>query len=289
MVVQYKSGYLLFLLSGIISVARGSICETNRDSRTLIQGVDSNVVNKFLQLLHQTNTFNFQGDNINHANGCRREMQRFVHKKGHFDKATDKTWILDCWEPVECVLVDGELHGMYTIEVVPSTRLNTLFGTNAKAVLLPLDERNSISYTFLPFVQQRSSLFVTALLSGCSVFVATAGNENCNIIVMHANRFCSRNEPKDDDDNHKQAMFVLEQVNLLNEQCNYQIQRRWSSDHKRNNIKRHDYHYPVVYYRVNAGYNFIYGYNLGGLHSRWHFCVKELHPSPQPERCNQIS
>ncbi|XP_060605497.1 uncharacterized protein LOC132758000 isoform X1 [Ruditapes philippinarum] len=282
-----KADIFLIITVGLLSVTGASICETNKDANAFIGGNNIDVTNNFLHLLREKKGFLIAGDQNNHEDGCRKEMQRFLHQKGHFENGT--MWRLDCWDPVECDFVAGEWKDVYTIRAAPKNNLLSFFRMRPKAVLLPIDGHNRVSYTFLPYVQRTSSIFVTSMLSGCSVFVATADNEYCNIIVMHANRFKGHNEPKDDDDNHKQAMFVLEKVNLLTEQCNYQIQRRWSSDHKRSNIERHDYNYPVVYYRLNAGYNFIYSYNLGGQHSRWQFCVKELHPSPQPEICSQIN
>ncbi|KAH3851015.1 hypothetical protein DPMN_093492 [Dreissena polymorpha] len=131
-------------------------------------------------------------------------------------------------------------------------------------------------------------MFVTALLTGCSVFVATPDNWNCNIIVMHANWFCDRPGSEGNDANHVQATYVLQQVQSTNQRCKYQIQRRWAAETKRPDIETHNYHYSdnITYYRM---YNvfFVYGYNLGGWR-KWQFCLKELANSPQQEKCNEI-
>lgn len=283
-----KRDFLLLCLSGIFSVARTSVCEDNRNARSLIGGDNSNAVNNFIQFLRSTNTFLFFGDNDSHDRSCRRTMQPFIHRKDHLENET--MWILDCWEPVECLLVPGQIQGT-SIHAVPRTwtsTLNNLLSIRVNAVLLPIDQHNTITYTFLPQVPSRSALFVTSMLSGCSVFVATAGNINCNIIVMHSNRRCRHNEPEDDDDNHKQAMFVLENVHSVDQRCRYQINRRWAVDFKSENIDRHNYQYPTVYYRMSVGYNFFYGYNLGGNNRRWQFCKKELDRAPLREICHEI-
>ncbi|XP_060605500.1 uncharacterized protein LOC132758000 isoform X3 [Ruditapes philippinarum] len=276
-----KADIFLIITVGLLSVTGASICETNKDANAYIEGNNIDVTNKLLGLLRETEYFFFAGDNISHEDGCRKEMDKYLHQKGHFENGT--TWNLDCWETVECDIEEVEWKGTYTLRAVQKHSLLSFYRKLPKAILLPIDGHNRISYTFLPYVPRTNSIFVTSMLSGCSVFVATAGNENCNIIVMHANRFCSRYEPDDDDDNHKQAMFVLERVNPLNEQCNYQIQRRWSSDLKSSNIERH---YQVVNYSSNFG-NFIYGYNLGCQHN-WQFCVKELRPRSEPPICHTI-
>lgn len=277
-----KTDIFLIITVGLLSVTGASICETNRDANAYVEGNNIDVTNNFLRLLREEKNFVFSGDNINNEYGCRKEMHEYLHQKGHFENGT--TWTLDCWDPVECDMDEGIWKGIYEIRAYQK---NSFYKKLPKAILLPIDGHNRISYTFLPYVPRTNSIFVTSMLSGCSVFVATAGNDYCNIIVMHANRFCSRYEPDDDDDNHKQAMFVLERVNPLNEQCNYQIQRRWSSEHKRDNIERHAYHYPVVYYTLHDFFNFIYGYRIGCQHN-WQFCVKELHPESEPPICHTI-
>ncbi|XP_053400067.1 uncharacterized protein LOC123559157 [Mercenaria mercenaria] len=286
---QTIRGLSLIVFYALLTVTSASVCADNRGSSRLISGDNSNAVNNFLQILRRINTFDFLGDNVNHQ-GCRRHIGQYVHRKGIY--MDDMTWVLDCWEPTECTLVEERGQHRNTLRLIQrsSFPLQSLLRTQVNTVLLPIDERNTISYTFLPYVSQRGILFVTALLTGCSVFIATPDNINCNIIVMHANRFCRSNEPEDDDDNHKQATFVIQQVQSTNQQCRYQIQRRWSSDHKRANIERHNYHYNdnIVYYRIMAGLNFVYGYNLGGQGRRWQFCVKELQDSPRQEICHEI-
>ncbi|XP_053400072.1 uncharacterized protein LOC123557727 [Mercenaria mercenaria] len=283
----YISGFTIIAFTGLLPVTSASICNDNRGSSRLISGDNSNAVNNFLQILRRTNTFDFIGDYISHQ-GCRRHIGQYVHRI-YMD---DRTWVLDCWEPTECTLVEERYRDRNTLRLIQKSiwPLQSLVRTQVNTVLLPIDERNTISYTFLPYASQRSVMFVTSLLSGCSVFVATPDNRNCNIIVMHANYFCKTNEREEDDNNHNQATLVIEQVQHTNPHCRYQIQRRWSSDHKRSNIERHNYHYKdnIVYYRIEAIYNFVYGYNLGGHERNWRFCIKELNTSPRQEICNDI-
>ncbi|XP_053400070.1 uncharacterized protein LOC123559158 isoform X2 [Mercenaria mercenaria] len=282
----YITGLSILIFAGLFIVTNGSVCEDNRGSGRFIRGDNSKTINYFLRILRRKKTFDFMGDNKNHE-GCRRMIGKYVHRKGFYVNDTTMV-ILDCWEPTECTLIEERGERRDTLRLVPKSVMNFVFWTRVNTVLLPIDERNTISYTLLPYVSQRSILFVTSLVSGCSVFVATSDNIDCSIIVMHANHFCRNFE--DDDDNHEQAMSVIAQVQITNQQCKYRIQRRWASDHKRPNIEKHNYYYSdsIVYYRIMAGINFVYGYILGGHGRKWQFCVKELQDSPRQEICKEI-
>ncbi|KAH3885813.1 uncharacterized protein LOC127841086 [Dreissena polymorpha] len=290
MAANNKPGLSLVINLGLLAAVGASVCADNRASSGLIDGDDGNAVNDFLKVLRRTKIFILQGDNVNH-NGCRKSIGQFVFRERL--KENNQTWTLDCWEPTVCTLVKETDQYPNTLRLVPivkksSNPFNSWVRTQVNTVLLPIDERNTISYTFIPYVSQRSAMFVTALLTGCSVFVATSDIPiwDCNIIVMHANWFCSS---EGNDENHVQATYVLQQVQATNQRCKYQIRRRWSADSKRKAIETHNYHYSnnITYYRKSVPYNFVYGYNLGGWR-KWQFCLKELDNSAQQEKCNEI-
>ncbi|XP_053400071.1 uncharacterized protein LOC123559159 [Mercenaria mercenaria] len=179
-------------------VLNSNICGTNQNANTLIHGDSQNAINNFAHVISHKRMFDLYGDNENHAVGCRKSAGQYKHRKGRLYDGS--TWTLDCWDPVECTMIETVEHGRDTLKLLPFSSSSSGH-VNVETVLLPIDEHNTVSYTFLPASTQKGIFFVTALLTGCSVFVAKPDNLNCNLIVMHSNYFCTSSSTTDF--NHK--------------------------------------------------------------------------------------
>ncbi|XP_045205302.2 uncharacterized protein LOC123557724 [Mercenaria mercenaria] len=263
-----------------------NICGNNQNADTLIHGDSQNAVNNFVHDIREKKKFDLYGDNINHIGGCRRPAGQNRHRQGRvYD---DVIWILDCWDPLECTMIDTEEHQRDILKLIPFSS-SPSGHVHVKTVLLPIDEHNTVSYTFLPDATHKSIFFVTSLLTGCSVFVAKPENSNCNLIVMHTNYFCGSSPHTDY--NNKQAMAVLELVRETNKHCQYSVQsiRRWAADINRDTIVAQHYPYANNIFFYSMSYvNFIYGFKVGGASARWRFCIKGLHNGEPSENCFDI-
>ncbi|XP_045205306.2 uncharacterized protein LOC123557728 [Mercenaria mercenaria] len=270
-------GYLTDVNEAWLFTRPSSICQNNQNADPLIQGDNHNAVRNFLRVISDKGGFDLIGDTLLQTGGCRRTISEDKHRKGRF--YNDRMWTLDCWEPAECTIAED---GMFFKLIPVSTR--TSLSVKARTVLLPLDEHETSSYTFLPMVTRDNILFVTAMLTGCSFFVAKPNNMNCNLVVIHTNYRCQDTSATGTDYNHLQAMAVLEEVQSTNPSCRYHIDRRWAVDYWRSAIEAagHDYRRKIYYYSIDNGADFLYGSYLSG---RWQFCIKIARPNAPSETC----
>ncbi|XP_045205303.2 uncharacterized protein LOC123557725 [Mercenaria mercenaria] len=263
-----------------------NICENNQNADTLIHGDSQNAVNNFAHVISEKRKFDLYGDNETYIGGCRRPALENRHRKGwEYDNVI---WVLDCWDPVECLMIETEEYQRDALKLLPFSS-SPSGHVNVKTVMLPIDLLTTTSYTFLPDATQKSIFFVTSLLTGCSVFVAKPENSNCNIIVMHSNFLCSSSRRTDY--NHKQAMVALESIRKTNKYCTYTVQsiRRWAADINRDIIVEAHYPYANNIFFYSMSYvNFLYGYKVGGVSARWRFCIKGLHNGEPAEHCIDI-
>ena len=92
------------------------------------------------------------------------------------------------------------------------------------------------------------------------------------------------------DYHHLQAMAVLERVNLMNDQCRYELSVRWAPDHHRpvinETIETFHYEKEVQFYRMDYPH-FLYAFNYGGCLDKWMFCIKTVRLS-RVEKCLYI-
>lgn len=212
-----------------------------------------------------------------------------IRSLGHHQEqiVNNKTWKLQCWQPAHCRIKYSDQQGHLRIELLPDDNkpegrtfnlFNRLFPTvSVRTLLLPY-ERDTISYTFLPFdIKQSSMFFVTSLLSGCEVFVARPNNSNCNLVVLHANKY-NQIQIDGTDYHYRQTIAALERLNGMNNLCQYIISKRWApSDHESFIEERYNYSSQTHYYNIKK-WNFLFAFNYGN-NAGWQFCLKEFPPS----------
>lgn len=168
------------------------------DANSLITGNSNNDAwNKLIaQIKQKSNTFTLLGDNTNYNGGCRQSADRY--KRRIERHSGNLTLELHCWAPVQCIASFKEISKMDALILtpVPIPVMSDLSRAPIQAILLTLDMHRSVSYTFLPFVAYTRMLFVTSILTGCDVILATPNNVNCNLIIMHTNYMCDEDPPR---------------------------------------------------------------------------------------------
>lgn len=190
------------------------------DADPWIHGDSQNAVQNFLVVIRNKGVFAVKGDTTTQSDGCRRNADMYKHRKGHWYH--DRIWTIDCWEPLECKMLDDYSQGYSFLKLIPES-VHSANPDKVRTVLLPLDEHETSSYTFLPSTTRDNIMFVTSMLSGCSVFVAKPNSPTCNLITIHTNYRC-KDPSTSVDFNHFQAMAVLEEIQQTNNQCRYQIE-----------------------------------------------------------------
>lgn len=282
-----KEAFVLFCLGHLFffTEAVSHACETNEDAYFLIEGDTENAVRNFLSVIHNENVIMLSGDSPVHKGGCRASNQQNKNRKQRTHDG--RMWILDCWEPFECKMIEE----IRSFRLLPTTASSTA-PVQVRTVFLPLDQTETSAYTFLPLITEDNVLFVTSLLSGCSFFVAKPNPDqyHCNLIIIHTNYRCDE-RPRNYDYNYHQAIASLEEVQSTNPRCRYQIERRWAENQWRSVIDAAGYHYPTQYYDFSSKgyYSFLYGHRLGITTSAWTICIKLLQNDVPTDICYAVS
>ena len=178
---------------------------------------------------------------------------------------------LDYWAYVTCTLKVHEtgFDGPYLRLYLPDQYVG---GTSLQTLFLPLYEHNTASFTTVPRTSI-PSFFITASLTGCDVFVASAGsNVACPLVVIHTN-YCGQMTT---DVNQQEAMAVLE-LDLFMCHQQYQVQYRFASENHRAVIERGHYNYFTDYYDTTTSpatvfYGYTHGTSTTKTREPWYFC-----------------
>lgn len=153
---------------------------------------------------------------------------------------------------------------------------------NVQTFFLPLFFHNSASFTTVPR-SRTPYFFITASLTGCDVFVASAGSPH-PLVLIHTN---CHGTNRTGDVSHQQAIAVLS-LNISGkvQYESHQIHHRLAHEEQRSKIDAAHYDYNVNYYDCDEGASVFYGYTYGTSTSEagepWIFCFRNKNRKQGP-------